>query len=188
MKIWKNSGSWQRTKNCGTCGWRDISCHWPAWNGPQRLEKGTRIIRNQRKNRDHPDYSIVKWLEYWEESWKSEETWWQSDSCERPSVNAGVKYSQRIIILRRVQETWGDLLSLKLHWKTIRWRWCEKLSRSTYNNNNNILLKSSRLLRRVLKILVDLLPLRLQWKKIGCTQLYCFQYFYAILKLFKPIN
>ena len=30
-------------------------------------------------------------------------------------------------ILRRVLETWGDFLSLKLQWKTICWRWCEKL-------------------------------------------------------------
>ena len=30
-------------------------------------------------------------------------------------------------ILRRVLETWGELLSLKLQWKTIRCRWCEKL-------------------------------------------------------------
>ena len=30
-------------------------------------------------------------------------------------------------ILRRVLETWGDLLSLKLQWKTISKRWCEKL-------------------------------------------------------------
>ena len=33
-------------------------------------------------------------------------------------------------ILRRVLETWGDLLSLKFQWKTIRCRWCEKLSMS----------------------------------------------------------
>ena len=33
-------------------------------------------------------------------------------------------------ILRRVLETWEDLLSLKLQWKTISKRWCEKLSRS----------------------------------------------------------
>ena len=32
-------------------------------------------------------------------------------------------------ILRRVLETWGDLLSLKLQWETISWRWCEKLNR-----------------------------------------------------------
>ena len=30
-------------------------------------------------------------------------------------------------ILRIVLETWRDLLSLKLQWKTISWRWCEKL-------------------------------------------------------------
>ena len=30
-------------------------------------------------------------------------------------------------ILTRVLETWGDLLSLKLKWKTISWHWCEKL-------------------------------------------------------------
>ena len=30
-------------------------------------------------------------------------------------------------ILRRVPETWGDLLSLNLQWKTISVSWCEKL-------------------------------------------------------------
>ena len=30
-------------------------------------------------------------------------------------------------ILRRVLETWGDLLSLKLQWKTIRKNWSKKL-------------------------------------------------------------
>ena len=30
-------------------------------------------------------------------------------------------------ILRRVLETWGDLLSLNIQWKTISLRWCEKL-------------------------------------------------------------
>ena len=30
-------------------------------------------------------------------------------------------------ILRRVLETWGDLLSLNLQWKIISLRWCEKL-------------------------------------------------------------
>ena len=29
-------------------------------------------------------------------------------------------------ILRRVLEAWGDLLSLKLQWEIISWRWCEK--------------------------------------------------------------
>ena len=30
-------------------------------------------------------------------------------------------------ILKRVLETWGDLMSLRLQWKTIGYRWCEKL-------------------------------------------------------------
>ena len=33
-------------------------------------------------------------------------------------------------ILRRIQETWGDLLSLELQWETIGRLWCEKLSLS----------------------------------------------------------
>ena len=32
-------------------------------------------------------------------------------------------------ILRRVLETWGDLLSLKLQWINNNYRWCEKLSK-----------------------------------------------------------
>ena len=36
-------------------------------------------------------------------------------------------------ILRRVLETWGDLLSLNLQWKTISVSWCEKL---LWVNNN----------------------------------------------------
>ena len=38
-------------------------------------------------------------------------------------------------ILRRVLETWGDLLSLKLQWKTISVSWCEN-SKGVNNNNN----------------------------------------------------
>ena len=89
--------------------------------------------------------------EYWEESWKPEETYCRSDSNERPPVNADVENSQGVgtitkgllkgqedlevggrvetiqmttllrtaRMLRRVLETWGDLLSLKLQWKTI---------------------------------------------------------------------
>ena len=37
-------------------------------------------------------------------------------------------------ILRRVLETWWDLLSLRLQWETNSW--CEKLS-AEYNDNNN---------------------------------------------------
>ena len=43
-------------------------------------------------------------------------------------------------ILRRVLETWGDLLLRKLQWKSICYRWCKKLTRKNnndYNDNNN---------------------------------------------------
>ena len=40
-------------------------------------------------------------------------------------------------ILGTVLETWGDLLSLKLHWKTISYRWFEKLPKEWNSNNNN---------------------------------------------------
>ena len=32
-------------------------------------------------------------------------------------------------ILRRILETSGTLMLLKLQWETISWRWCEKLSK-----------------------------------------------------------
>ena len=32
--------------------------NWHAWNGSQRLGKGTGSVENQRTNRDYPDYSI----------------------------------------------------------------------------------------------------------------------------------
>ena len=37
-------------------------------------------------------------LSYWEESWRPEETWYLSDSSERPSANTGVKNSQGAMI------------------------------------------------------------------------------------------
>ena len=40
-------------------------------------------------------------------------------------------------ILRWIRETWEDLLSLRLQWKSISKRWCEKLVRNNHNNNNN---------------------------------------------------
>ena len=42
-------------------GYDDIHCSWYAWNGAQGVcGKETEGIRNQRKNWDHPDHSIVK--------------------------------------------------------------------------------------------------------------------------------
>ena len=38
------------------------------------------------------NYTIIK-IEYWEESWRLEETCCHSDSSEKPSASAGVKNS-----------------------------------------------------------------------------------------------
>ena len=38
----------------------DTDCNWCTWNSPQRMDKGSRRLRNQRKSRDHPDYRITK--------------------------------------------------------------------------------------------------------------------------------
>ena len=98
----------------------------------------------------------MKSEKYWEESWRLEETCCHSDSSGKPLANAVVKNTQRskiimmIIrgwsktiqatallklarILRRVLETEGDLLSLRLQWKTIGKCWCENLARSNDN-------------------------------------------------------
>ena len=57
------------------------------------------------------------------------------------TINAAkvLYYSLKAVarILRRVRETWGDLLSLKFQWMTISWRWCEKNYNNNNNNNNN---------------------------------------------------
>ena len=47
-----------------------------------------------------------------------------SDRVETIKTTALLKTAR---ILRRVLETWGELLSFKLQWKTISLRWCEKL-------------------------------------------------------------
>ena len=44
-------------------------------------------------------------------------------------------------ILKRVLETWGNLVSLKLLWKIMKSRWCEKLlwvNNKNKNNNNKL--------------------------------------------------
>ena len=40
----------------------DASYDWCTWKNPQRIGKGTEKLTNQRTNRYHPDYSIIKSL------------------------------------------------------------------------------------------------------------------------------
>ena len=65
-----------------------------TWNGSQRIEKGMGTVRNQRKNRDHPDC----WgrPEYWVESWRPENICYYQDSIKSLSTDASVKTSQGV--------------------------------------------------------------------------------------------
>ena len=38
----------------------DTNCFWYIWNGPQKIGKATGRVGSRRKNRDHPNYSIVE--------------------------------------------------------------------------------------------------------------------------------
>ena len=82
-------GNW---KNCDG----DTNYNWCSWYSHQRIGKMRRGLRN--KCRDNPNYIQHCWdqLEYWEESWRLEETCCHSDPSERPSANADVKNSQGV--------------------------------------------------------------------------------------------
>ena len=41
-------------------GGGDTNCNWCTWNNPQRIDKETRRLRNQRTSRDRPNYIIIK--------------------------------------------------------------------------------------------------------------------------------
>ena len=49
------------------------------------------------------------------------------EECDREETIQKTALLKTARILRRVLETWGDFLSLNLQWKTISFRWCEKL-------------------------------------------------------------
>ena len=49
-----------KIKSCWTWGWRWTQFWWVLLNDLLTIGKGTGWIGNQRKNRDHPDYRIVK--------------------------------------------------------------------------------------------------------------------------------
>ena len=137
---------------------------------------------------DHPNDSIIEnGQNYWEESWRLEETCCHSNSNEKPSANADVKNSKLIIIImiiiikyidlaRQLKKLWnmkitvipvvvGALCTVARDFvkrqKDLEIRgWMETIQTTA-------LLRSTRILRRVLKTWGDLLSLKLQWKTIG---------------------
>ena len=60
---------------------------------PKGRETGR--LGNKRTRVNHPDYSIIKISQNSEKVPGDLETWCHSDSREKPSVNVGVKNSQR---------------------------------------------------------------------------------------------
>ena len=77
-------GPCQRTKKAVKyVGDGNSSCSWCTWKGSKMLGKVTGIIGN------HPDC----WdrVEYWEESWKPDETYCHPDSSERLLVKTSAK-------------------------------------------------------------------------------------------------
>ena len=76
----------------------DTSCNQCTGNDPQRLGKGAVGVRIRRTSRDQLWWGQP---EYWEESWRLEETCSHLDSSERPSADADMK---RIIIIMIIWE------------------------------------------------------------------------------------
>ena len=62
---------------------------WCSWNNPQRNDKETGRLGNERPNGDHPDYDIIMITQNTEKRLK--ETCCHSNSRKKPSANTGVK-------------------------------------------------------------------------------------------------
>ena len=59
------------------------------------MDKRTRGLENNVTSGDHPNYCIIEIDENTEKkSWRLEETWYHSNSSERPSANIDVKNSR----------------------------------------------------------------------------------------------
>ena len=97
-----------------------------------------------KENEKRDKYFVIAWLKKameHEDDGDTNYNWWSSKGTgrvrnRRTSRNHPTTALIRLArILRKGLDTWGDLLSLKLQWKTIRW--CDKFTRCNYNNNDN---------------------------------------------------
>ena len=70
------------------------------------------------------------WLEYWEESWWPKETFCHSDSRERPLANAGVRITQRVIIIINYKNNNNyknrEVLAVSCNYRKRTWLRCDK--------------------------------------------------------------
>ena len=66
---------------------------WCFWHSHQRIIKGTGGLGNKKSSR-HKLLNYWERPEYWEVSWRLEETCSHSNSSKRPSANTDMKNSQ----------------------------------------------------------------------------------------------
>ena len=146
-------------------------------------------VRNWRTSGDHRNNYSWGGPEYWEESWKPEETCSHLDSRERPSANAGVKNSQHRIKLkecekkdkyldlgRELKKLWNMQVTIILivigAFGTVTKGLLKGLEDLEVGGRvetiqTTALLRPARILRRIRETWGELLSLRLQWKTIG---------------------
>ena len=94
----------------------DNNCSWCTWNGSQMLGKGSGTNKNQRKNWEHSDNSILVIGQNTPESWRSKEPFCYSVSKERLPANIGVKKLARGKGGRKRTSQHWRLLTHKFHW------------------------------------------------------------------------
>ena len=86
------------------------------------------LLGNRKKTMEHEsdDYTNCNWC-----SWYSYQR-----ICKGTEEHGNKKTSENhpnYDIIKDIEKNPGDLLSLKIQWKTIGWRWCEKLSKEKDN-------------------------------------------------------
>ena len=111
----------ENLQNCGLCS--------PGW--PQNIifKKWIGIWKKKTVEHESDVYSNYNWC-YW---YSHERLIQRREELEIRGLVETIKTTALLRsarILRRILETCGDLLSLKLPWKTISVSWCEKLSKS----------------------------------------------------------
>ena len=125
----------------------DTNCNCCTQYIHQRIGAGTGGLGNKRTSRDYPNYSIINIGKNTEENLRRlsltltpvetiNKNWREKCSNKLNNNNNNtLKGVMIMIITRRVMMIWRELLSLRLHWKTTRYRWCEKFSKSDHSND-----------------------------------------------------
>ena len=88
INIWTLQGNWNTVEHKSDC---HTNCDWCSWYSHQSIIKRTEGLGNIRMRLSKLQHRWDR-PEYWEESWRLEETC-HSNSSERRSAYAGVKHS-----------------------------------------------------------------------------------------------